>query len=64
MWLEEELGNWGRSINGETIKRIGEGEVDELMNADATLILTLTPTPTFGYITQTMHISDCVYVVN
>lgn len=29
---------------------MGEGKVDELMNADATLILTLTPTPTFGYI--------------
>lgn len=31
---------------------MGEGKVDELMNADATLILTLTPSPIFGYITQ------------
>ena len=32
---------------------MGEGKVDELMNADATLIHTLTPpTPIFGYITQ------------
>ena len=42
--MEEELGNRERSINGESIKRIGEWEVDKLMNADATLILTLTPT--------------------
>lgn len=60
--MEEDLGNRETSINGETIKRIGEGEGDELMNADATLIVTLIPTPTFGYITQTMHISDCVYM--
>ena len=37
---------------------MGEGEVDELMNADATLILTLTPTPIFGYITQNIHITN------
>lgn len=59
--MEEELGNRERPINGESIKRIGQGEVDKLMNADATLILTSTPTPTFGCIKQTMHISsDCV----
>ena len=55
----------GEVNNGETIKTIkdgrrekGEGEVDELMNADATLILTLTPSPIFGYITQNIRITN------